>query len=161
MSRAPVGVVPSDPIAHAVHGGPARLGVGSTPRPGRAKQQGDGDGCDGRGPQGGSVLLSGRTDQLPAVGVVAGRRGRHEPRRAGRERARARSLSGNVRQAPYGTALLGGVPFEDPLAVTFRPTWPTFSKGFVVAAVQWPGRQDLLVPALLVRASPFTSSTRS
>ena len=50
----------------------------------------------------------------------------------------------------YGTALLGGVPFEDPLAVTFRPTWPTFSKGFVVAAVKWPGRPDLVVDVVSV-----------
>ncbi len=42
----------------------------------------------------------------------------------------------------YGTALATRGPMEEPLSIGFDPTWPTFNKGFVVAAMPWPGSGD-------------------
>ena len=39
----------------------------------------------------------------------------------------------------YGTALLSGLPLTDPMSITFGPSPPTLSKGFVVAAVDLAG----------------------
>ncbi len=50
----------------------------------------------------------------------------------------------------YGAALIGQVDLRDPLAVTFDPSWPTFSKGFVIAAVPWPGRPQITVDVVSV-----------
>ncbi|MGA1826257.1 MAG: endonuclease/exonuclease/phosphatase family protein [bacterium] len=38
----------------------------------------------------------------------------------------------------YGTALLSQMPLVNPYAITFAPSLPTFSKGFVLATVTWP-----------------------
>ena len=45
----------------------------------------------------------------------------------------------------YGTAILSSHTLTDTLSVTFEPTPPTFSKGFVVSAIEWPGRSSLQV----------------
>jgi len=39
----------------------------------------------------------------------------------------------------YGTALLSKIPLREPVSVTFHPSPPTLSKGFVAATVTWPG----------------------
>jgi len=41
----------------------------------------------------------------------------------------------------YGTALLSMLPLRAPVSRTFAPSPPTFSKGFVLATVAWPGEQ--------------------
>ncbi len=43
----------------------------------------------------------------------------------------------------YGTALLSMLPLERPLSVTFAPSLPTPSKGFVLATIAWPGHPTL------------------
>lgn len=45
----------------------------------------------------------------------------------------------------YGTALLSQLPLDDALSVTFAPSPPTFSKGFVIGAIGWPGQPDLVI----------------
>ncbi len=45
----------------------------------------------------------------------------------------------------YGTALASTLELREPLSQRFAGSWPTFSKGFVVAAVPWPGRPERLV----------------
>jgi len=39
----------------------------------------------------------------------------------------------------YGTALLSSRPLAETLSITFDPTPPTFSKGFLVSTIDWPG----------------------
>ena len=42
----------------------------------------------------------------------------------------------------FGTALLSKYAFEGAFSYSFKPSWPTTTKGFVVAAVDWnPGRE--------------------
>lgn len=50
----------------------------------------------------------------------------------------------------FGTAILSDVPLRDPLAGSFQPNWPTFSRGFVVATAEWPGRPGFLVDVVSV-----------
>ena len=50
----------------------------------------------------------------------------------------------------YGTALLSMLPLEKPLSVTFAPSPPTPSKGFVVATVAWPGNPEVEVDVVSV-----------
>ncbi len=42
----------------------------------------------------------------------------------------------------YGTAIAARLPLEEPLSVTFAPSPPTFSKGFVVSTVTHPTAPD-------------------
>lgn len=41
----------------------------------------------------------------------------------------------------YGTAFLATVPLRDSRQFTFRPSPPTFPKGFMFSTVRWPGSQ--------------------
>jgi len=50
----------------------------------------------------------------------------------------------------YGTALLSMLPLEGPLSVTFAPSPPTPSKGFVLATIAWPGHPTLEVDVVSV-----------
>lgn len=50
----------------------------------------------------------------------------------------------------YGTALLSRLPLNDCRSITFAPSPPTFSKGFVVGTIQWPGRTGLEVDVVSV-----------
>ena len=50
----------------------------------------------------------------------------------------------------YGTAMISRLALDQPLSVTFAPTWPTFPKGFVIATVPWPGRPGLEVDVVSV-----------
>jgi len=60
----------------------------------------------------------------------------------------------------YGTALLSRPALSDPYAGTFDSNWPTFSKGFVVATVAWPGRPELLVDVVSVHLDFASESAR-
>lgn len=50
----------------------------------------------------------------------------------------------------YGTALLSQLTLDQAVSVTFAPSLPTFSKGFVVSALPWPGRPELTVDIVSV-----------
>ena len=60
----------------------------------------------------------------------------------------------------YGTALLSRLPLEESRSVTFAPSPPTFSKGFVVATVAWPGRPDSQVDVVSVHLDFARKSVR-
>jgi endonuclease/exonuclease/phosphatase family metal-dependent hydrolase len=60
----------------------------------------------------------------------------------------------------YGTALLSRVPLGDSRSVTFAPSPPTFSKGFVIATFQWPGRPGLEVDVVSVHLDFSRKSVR-
>jgi endonuclease/exonuclease/phosphatase family metal-dependent hydrolase len=48
----------------------------------------------------------------------------------------------------YGTALLSRYPLENPASITFAPSPPTFTKGFVVAEISVPGSGPITVVAV-------------
>lgn len=53
------------------------------------------------------------------------------------DRAYARAENVRGLGLAYGAALLSAPPLVDAAAVTFEPTWPTMSKGFVVGSIRW------------------------
>ena len=58
-----------------------------------------------------------------------------------------------------GTALLSMLPLHDPTSVTFEPSPPTFSKGFVVSTANWPGA-DVQVDVVSVHLDFSRKSVR-
>jgi len=60
----------------------------------------------------------------------------------------------------YGTALLAQLPLDDAQSVTFAPSPPTFSKGFVVSTVGWPGRPDVVLDVVSVHLDFARRSVR-
>ncbi len=48
----------------------------------------------------------------------------------------------NSKEFAYGTGIISEFPLTDPVSVAFKPTPPTFCKGFVMATTEWPGRND-------------------
>ena len=60
----------------------------------------------------------------------------------------------------YGTALLSRLPLDDCRSITFAPSPPTFSKGFVVGTIQWPGRPDLKVDVVSLHLDFSRKSVR-
>jgi len=60
----------------------------------------------------------------------------------------------------YGTAMITGLPVTDALAVTFKPSPPTFAKGATVTAVHWPGRPELAVDVVSVHLDFSRPSVR-
>ena len=60
----------------------------------------------------------------------------------------------------YGTALASGLPLVDPLSIRLPGSWPTWSKGFVVAAVAWPGRPERSVDVGSVHLDFISASAR-
>ncbi len=50
----------------------------------------------------------------------------------------------------YGTALLSRIPLTDTASVTFAPSPPTLSKGFVMGVFPWPGSPDVEIAAVSV-----------
>jgi endonuclease/exonuclease/phosphatase family metal-dependent hydrolase len=60
----------------------------------------------------------------------------------------------------YGTALASRHRLADAEAVTFPPSPPTFSKGFTVGTVAWPGRLDLQVDVVSVHLDFARESVR-
>jgi endonuclease/exonuclease/phosphatase family metal-dependent hydrolase len=74
----------------------------------------------------GPSIWSGRFDHVDYVATAAGF---------------SHHLRGTHMAAPrtrYGTAIAARLPLADPLSVTFAPSPPTFSKGFVVSTVLHP-----------------------
>lgn len=69
------------------------------------------------------------------------------------EHAKAMRLS-------YGTALLSMLPLRDPVSVTFAPSPPTPSKGFVVCAIDWPGGSGIEVDVASVHLDFSSKSVR-
>ncbi|NQU21099.1 MAG: endonuclease/exonuclease/phosphatase family protein [Candidatus Nealsonbacteria bacterium] len=60
----------------------------------------------------------------------------------------------------YGTALLSGLPMGDCRSVTFAPSPPTFSKGFVLGTIAWPGRPEVSVDVVSVHLDFSRKSVR-
>jgi len=60
----------------------------------------------------------------------------------------------------YGTGLLSNVALQDPLAVTFDASPPTFAKGFVVATVDWPGGPSMEIDVVSVHLDFSRKSVR-
>lgn len=60
----------------------------------------------------------------------------------------------------YGTGLLSMPALREPLAVTFDASPPTFSKGFVVATVDWPGEPNIKVDVVSVHLDFLRESVR-
>ena len=55
--------------------------------------------------------------------------------------ARAENVKGL--KLSYGTALLSTFPLDDAVAHTFAPSPPSFSKGYLVATIDWPGHSPV------------------
>ncbi len=66
----------------------------------------------------------------------------------------------NRERLRYGTAFLSALPLENPLSVTFEPTPPTPSKGFIVCTIAWPGRPDTEIDVVSVHLDFSRRSTR-
>jgi endonuclease/exonuclease/phosphatase family metal-dependent hydrolase len=60
----------------------------------------------------------------------------------------------------YGTAVLSQLPLGAPLSVTFAPSPPTLSKGFVLATLAWPGQPDLQIDVVSVHLDFLRPSVR-
>jgi endonuclease/exonuclease/phosphatase family metal-dependent hydrolase len=61
----------------------------------------------------------------------------------------------------YGTGLLSTPALREPLSVTFDPSPPTFSKGFTVATVDWPGEPNMEVDVVSVHLDFSRKSVRA
>jgi endonuclease/exonuclease/phosphatase family metal-dependent hydrolase len=61
----------------------------------------------------------------------------------------------------YGTAILSQLPVSRPKSVTFDPSPPTLTKGFVVGTVTWPGREDFKVDVVSVHFDFSRKSVRA
>ncbi len=61
----------------------------------------------------------------------------------------------------YGTALLSRGPLSDCRSITFPPSPPTFSKGFVVGTIPWPGQTDVQVDLVSVHLDFARKSVRT
>lgn len=60
----------------------------------------------------------------------------------------------------YGTALASRGPLDNAVSVTFPPSPPTFSKGFTVGTVAWPGRPDFKVDVVSVHLDFLSKRVR-
>lgn len=60
----------------------------------------------------------------------------------------------------YGTAIVSRLPLSDAVSVTFPPSPPTFSKGFTVASISWPGKPELQVDLVSVHLDFLSSAVR-
>jgi len=60
----------------------------------------------------------------------------------------------------YGTALLSNLAVADAISCTFRPTPPTFNKGFVRATIDWPGQVARPVDVVSVHLDFLRNSRR-
>lgn len=61
----------------------------------------------------------------------------------------------------YGPAILSRRPLFEPSSVTFAPSPPTMSKGFVSARVTWPGRKSVKVTIVSVHLDFARAKVRS
>lgn len=60
----------------------------------------------------------------------------------------------------YGTGLLSMPALRGPLAITFEASPPTFSKGFVVATIDWPDDPNIKVDVVSVHLDFLRKSVR-
>lgn len=60
----------------------------------------------------------------------------------------------------YGTALLSKIPLREPVSVTFPPSPPTLSKGFVAATVTWPGDSAVEIDVFSIHLDFSRNSVR-
>jgi endonuclease/exonuclease/phosphatase family metal-dependent hydrolase len=60
----------------------------------------------------------------------------------------------------YGTALMSRFDMSNPQSVTFAPSLSLVPTGFVVSAVRWPGRDDILVDVASVHLDFMSGSAR-
>ncbi len=60
----------------------------------------------------------------------------------------------------YGTGLISRLAVSNPMSVTFRPSPPTLSKGFVLATVPVPGHPDVLVDVVSIHLDFARSAVR-
>ncbi len=60
----------------------------------------------------------------------------------------------------YGTALLSSRSLAETLSITFDPTPPTFSKGFLVSTIDWPGAPGMQVDVVSVHLDFSRRSVR-
>ncbi|MGA1795901.1 MAG: endonuclease/exonuclease/phosphatase family protein [bacterium] len=60
----------------------------------------------------------------------------------------------------YGTALLSRIPLREPVSITFSPSPPTLSKGFVVATVTWPGDPAIEIDVISLHLDFSRNSVR-
>ena len=60
----------------------------------------------------------------------------------------------------YGTAFLSQLPLDDCASITFTPSPPTLSKGFVTSSVNWPGRSHVEVTIISVHLDFSRASVR-
>lgn len=60
----------------------------------------------------------------------------------------------------YGTALLSMLPLKEPLSITFDPSPPTLSKGFVLATIPWPGHPNAYLDVVSVHLDFSRKSVR-
>ena len=61
----------------------------------------------------------------------------------------------------YGAAILSKLPLKDPSSVTFAPSPPTMSKGFVSARIAWPKRPEVKVTIVSVHLDYARARVRS
>lgn len=64
------------------------------------------------------------------------------------------------RKMSYGTALLSMVDLHDLMSVTFNPSPPTFSKGFVIATMTWSGTPPMEIDIVSVHLDCYRKSIR-
>lgn len=61
----------------------------------------------------------------------------------------------------YGTALLSRLSVTEPLSICFNPSPPTWTKGYVVCSVPWPGNPDTRVDVVSVHLDFARGSVRT
>ena len=72
--------------------------------------------------------------------------------------ARAENVRGL--KLSYGTALLSTFPLENPAAHTFAPSPPSFSKGYLVATIDWPGHSPAKIDLVSIHLDFLRKSVR-
>ena len=60
----------------------------------------------------------------------------------------------------YGTALSSKLPMRDSVSITFEPSPPTFSKGFIISTISWPDNPDIETDIISLHLDFLRSSVR-
>ena len=81
--------------------------------------------------------------------------------RTSRMRYRVRAENVKGLKLSYGTALLSRWQLQETVAFTFSPSPPTFSKGFVVSTVRFPGTLGRKVDVVSVHLDFFRGAVRA
>jgi endonuclease/exonuclease/phosphatase family metal-dependent hydrolase len=66
----------------------------------------------------------------------------------------------NGMRLSYGTALLSRSPIENAFSITFAPSPPTFSKGFIACTMEWPGETEKEIDVVSVHLDFARKSVR-